>query len=389
MRLAELAHMISKGTLPRINFIKQIQSLPSRRGWLIQFVFPINTIKADMKFVASRLSEGNKVFPTEINCEEHGLTVKIPGLFQGESQYFDYQQISSIGVDSPLIGFSTITFYAGANFISTHGFTSDEVNQIKKIISSGNISKNNSPHPDVVKSKTNNNQLPFQKQSENLEHEMVKDHKSDSGRIKIYQVIDTRSKKNQQKYHRVNLSPDDSDIFEHIVRKDKDIYLQLTKERYPELKDFDKLLDYIILNSDSVYDSIKDKSLDAIDTDSDLFILWHYFLLSKPQIVSYVKRIAIGYKNEIDIESKRKTEEYNFRSQIVAHVKAKMVNDAISLYVKRFNTTDEIAKVEIDRIIQERKELDKGNGCLPVILIFIGLSYSLGFVISTIKSFVE
>lgn len=342
-----------------------------------------------MKFIASRLSEGNKVFPTEINCEAHGLTVKIPGLFRGESQYFDYQQISSIGVDSPLIGFSTITFYAGVNFISAHGFTSDEVNQIKQIILSGNIRENNSPHPQVLISKTNNSQLPFQKQSENLEHEIVKDNKSNFSRVKIYEVTDTRSNKNQQKYPRVNISPDDSDIFEHIVHKERDIYLQLTKERYPELEEFDKLLDYIIFQSDMLYNNIKDKSLDAIDIDSDLFLLWRYFLLSKPQIVSYVKRIAMGYKNEIDEENKRKTDEYNFRSQIVAHVKGNMVNDAISLYVKRFNTTDEIAKVEIDRIVQERKELDKGNGCLPVILIFIGVSYSLGLFISTIKSLVE
>jgi len=343
-----------------------------------------------MKFVASRLSEGNKVFPTEINCEEHGLTVKIPGLFRGESQYFDYHQISSVGVDAPLIGYSTITFYAGVNFISAHGFNSDEVKRIKEIITSRKLNKNNSQHSQPHNSKTDSPDQSNSKKYENIGHEIVENPKPESGRIKIYQVIDTRSKEFQQKNPRVNLSPDDSDIFEHIVRKDKDIYLQLSKERYPELEGLDKLLDYIIFYSGVVLDKIKDKPVDSIDFENEPFLsLWNYFLLSKSQKISYVNRIAISYKNEIDAEEKRKTDEYNFRSQIVAHVKANMVNDAISLYVKRFNTTDEIARVEIDRIVQEKKELDKGNGCLPVILIFIGVSYSLGLFISTIKSLVE
>jgi hypothetical protein len=34
-----------------------------------------------MKYTASRLSEGNKLFPAEILVEETGLTIKIPGFF--------------------------------------------------------------------------------------------------------------------------------------------------------------------------------------------------------------------------------------------------------------------------------------------------------------------
>lgn len=90
-----------------------------------------------MKFIASRISEGNKIFPAEIHCEENGLTVRIPGLFRGESQYFDYSQISSVRVDAPLIGYSTIHFYAGNAYVSAHGFTKSEVNEIKHIINDG------------------------------------------------------------------------------------------------------------------------------------------------------------------------------------------------------------------------------------------------------------
>lgn len=92
-----------------------------------------------MKFVASRFSKGNKIFPTEINCEEQGLTVKIHGLFRGESQYFDYHQISSVGIDSTFFGYSTITIYTGMHFISVHGFKEREVNEIKQIIHDGKL----------------------------------------------------------------------------------------------------------------------------------------------------------------------------------------------------------------------------------------------------------
>ena len=97
-----------------------------------------------MKFTASRLSEGNKVFPAEIHIEPTGLTVKIPGLFRGESKFFDYQQLASVDVDAPLVGYSTITFYAGGTRISAHGFTSKEVKQIKQAIEQG---KSTGPQP--------------------------------------------------------------------------------------------------------------------------------------------------------------------------------------------------------------------------------------------------
>lgn len=90
-----------------------------------------------MKFTASRLSEGNKIFPAEIIIEQNGLTVKIPGLFSGHSKHLDYQNIGEVSVDAPMVGYSTITFYTAGTRVSAHGFTSSEVKQIKQAIEKG------------------------------------------------------------------------------------------------------------------------------------------------------------------------------------------------------------------------------------------------------------
>lgn len=92
-----------------------------------------------MKITASRLSEGNKVFPAEIHIESTGLTVKIPGLFSGKTEYFDFKSISNVSVNTPMIGFATITFRAAGARVSAHGFSGNEVNEIKKAIEEGKI----------------------------------------------------------------------------------------------------------------------------------------------------------------------------------------------------------------------------------------------------------
>lgn len=95
-----------------------------------------------MKIIASRISEGNKIFPAEIHVETTGVTIKIPGLFSGESKHFDFQHIASVDIETPLIGYSTITIYAGGTQMSAHGFTKSEVKQVKEAIeSSKNASK--------------------------------------------------------------------------------------------------------------------------------------------------------------------------------------------------------------------------------------------------------
>lgn len=93
-----------------------------------------------MKFVASRLSSGNKIFPAEIYLDPAGVTIKIPGLFSGETKHFDYDHIASVEIDTPLIGFSKMTIFAGGTMMEANGFTKAEVKQIKEGIEKGKLS---------------------------------------------------------------------------------------------------------------------------------------------------------------------------------------------------------------------------------------------------------
>ena len=87
-----------------------------------------------MKFKASRLSEGNKVFPAEINLEENNIEIKIPGLFRGDSKYLNYQDITSIEVDSPMICFCTLRLFMNGNKVEVKGFSKSDVKEIRRII---------------------------------------------------------------------------------------------------------------------------------------------------------------------------------------------------------------------------------------------------------------
>lgn len=97
-----------------------------------------------MKITASRLSDGNKIFPAEIHVESTGITIKIPGLFSGESKYFDFQNIASVDVNTPMMGFSTITIYAGGTKMTAHGFSKSDVKQVKEAIESGKLNVSSS-----------------------------------------------------------------------------------------------------------------------------------------------------------------------------------------------------------------------------------------------------
>lgn len=87
-----------------------------------------------MKFKASRLSEGNKVFPAEITFDENSVEVKIPGLFSGDSKYLNYLDINAIEVDKPMIGFCTLRLFLNGSKIEVHGFSKADVNEIRRII---------------------------------------------------------------------------------------------------------------------------------------------------------------------------------------------------------------------------------------------------------------
>lgn len=90
-----------------------------------------------MKITASRLSQGNKIFPAEIDITDNGLNLRIPGLFKDKTTYFSFSAISSVSIDTPLIGYSTIHISAQGSTFSIHGFTKSEVKQIKSAIEAG------------------------------------------------------------------------------------------------------------------------------------------------------------------------------------------------------------------------------------------------------------
>jgi len=87
-----------------------------------------------MKFTASRLSEGNKVFPAEIHLEENSIEIKVPGLFSGDSKYLTYEDITAIEVDSPMIGFSTLRLFMNGNKVEVHGFSKSDIKEIRRVI---------------------------------------------------------------------------------------------------------------------------------------------------------------------------------------------------------------------------------------------------------------
>lgn len=86
-------------------------------------------------FMASRLTAGNKVFPSEISIGPQGVTVKIPGLFSGNEKTVPYSRISSVDISSPIVGFSTIIIETtGEGRIKVHGFKKNEVKRMKELI---------------------------------------------------------------------------------------------------------------------------------------------------------------------------------------------------------------------------------------------------------------
>jgi hypothetical protein len=87
-----------------------------------------------MKYTSSRLSSGNKVFPTEIHIEATGINIKQPGVFNSKSTFIAFTDIVSISIDNPLIGFSTLTFYTNSTNIIVTGFTKEQSQEINTTI---------------------------------------------------------------------------------------------------------------------------------------------------------------------------------------------------------------------------------------------------------------
>jgi hypothetical protein len=86
-------------------------------------------------YTASRMSSGNSVFPAKIELSESTVTMRIPGFFSGEEKTIPYSQISSVSIDCPFIGYSSIKIETtGEGEIYAHGFLNEEVEEIKNYI---------------------------------------------------------------------------------------------------------------------------------------------------------------------------------------------------------------------------------------------------------------
>ena len=86
-------------------------------------------------FTASRLVSGNRIFPTSIMIDDTGVTVKIPGFLSGQEQTIPYSRISSVNIDCPFIGYSTIIIETtGEGKIIANGFLKNEVKEMKMLI---------------------------------------------------------------------------------------------------------------------------------------------------------------------------------------------------------------------------------------------------------------
>jgi hypothetical protein len=86
-------------------------------------------------FTASRLSNGNGLFPVEIRIDDYSLQVVKPGLVKANVKVFKYDKITSLEVISPFIGFSKIVISAyGLDKIIVEGFERADAEEAVRII---------------------------------------------------------------------------------------------------------------------------------------------------------------------------------------------------------------------------------------------------------------
>jgi len=86
-------------------------------------------------YVASRLSEGNKVFPCKIIIGDNGVTLQVPSLMSGKETTIPFTRISAVDIDCPFVGYSSISIAtAGEGKIVASGFTKGDVQEMKKLI---------------------------------------------------------------------------------------------------------------------------------------------------------------------------------------------------------------------------------------------------------------
>ena len=104
------------------------------------------------KFTASRISEGNRIFPDEVTIDDYSVTIKSPRLFSGVSKSFPLGQVS-ISINSPIVGYSDITLFSHGTGMSIHGFTKSDAQKIKRYIEEGKKGNNGSSSDSSTRSR--------------------------------------------------------------------------------------------------------------------------------------------------------------------------------------------------------------------------------------------
>lgn len=87
-------------------------------------------------YQASKLAAGvSKVFPHRITISDNSVTITEPGLFSNKEKTIPFSKIASVNINSPLVGFSTITLETtGNDSLTINGFTKEEVREMKQTI---------------------------------------------------------------------------------------------------------------------------------------------------------------------------------------------------------------------------------------------------------------
>ncbi|MBC7524046.1 MAG: hypothetical protein H7239_06375 [Flavobacterium sp.] len=170
------------------------------------------------KITASRLSEGNKIFPAEIIIEPNGLIVKISGLFSGQSRHLDYHNIGEVSVDAPLVGFSTITFFTAGTRVSAHGFSSAEVKQIKLAIEKGKNGFAVRDKDKPIKPKKTAEQIIAKAEAEKIEYELENKKKFDNSQRPW---LNDNNFKNKSSINAISFPNDIEDVEKTILRLTK------------------------------------------------------------------------------------------------------------------------------------------------------------------------
>ena len=87
-------------------------------------------------YQASKLAAGvSKLFPHKITITDNSVTITEPGLFSNKEKTIPFSKIASVNINSPLVGFSTITIETtGNDSLTINGFTKDEVREMKQTI---------------------------------------------------------------------------------------------------------------------------------------------------------------------------------------------------------------------------------------------------------------